>query len=154
MEKVETITELLSAVERKKKAIQSQTKFLKNFNAKLELLLECFKAYSFDSDFTEPIAKCPTKPIEKEEQKKKVKTNETIDECIEKLSRGDAQVKSLLSLIFDVIKDNEPVSLDDLVKMIKYSKYKVIEVLNILIKERIVIKSFEKGFVYRINHPK
>ncbi|KAM0679963.1 hypothetical protein GINT2_001905 [Glugoides intestinalis] len=152
MEKVETISELLKAIERKKKTIQSQTKFLKNFNTKLELLLACFKAYSFESDFTETIEKCPTKHIEKEEHKKKIKTNESMEERIEKLSRGDPQLKSILLLVFDVIKDNEPISLDDLVKMIKFSKYKVIEALNILIKDRVVVKSFEKGFVYRTSH--
>lgn len=53
--------------------------------------------------------------------------------------------------ILDLIQSREFITLDDLVKGVKNSKYKVIEVLNVLIKERIIIKSFEKGFVYRIS---
>lgn len=63
----------------------------------------------------------------------------------------DPVAKGIANNILDLIKSRESISLDDLVKGIKSSKYKVIEVLNSLIKERVIVKSFEKGFVYRMS---
>jgi hypothetical protein len=59
--------------------------------------------------------------------------------------------KVLSKTILELISSKESISLDDLVKGIKNSKYKVIEVLNKLIKEGQVKKSFDKkGFIYRM----
>lgn len=174
-EKVNILENLLNSIQSKTKAISGQTKFLKAFNRKLEILMMCFRAYSIDEEnLIENLknSKENTKNIEitsyKETQKiskikKSISSDEIIDDIkrlkrdtdltltLEKIFINNPVNKSLAVSILELIGSRISITLDELVKSIKLSKYKVIDVLNTLIKEKIVVKSFEKGFVYRIS---
>lgn len=181
-EKVNILENLLNSIQSKTKAISGQTKFLKAFNRKLEILMMCFRAYSIDEENLiengerniENLknSKENTKNIEitsyKETQKiskikKSISSDEIIDDIkrlkrdtdltltLEKIFINNPVNKSLAVSILELIGSRISITLDELVKSIKLSKYKVIDVLNTLIKEKIVVKNFEKGFVYRIS---
>ncbi len=139
-EKIETIKEILKGIENKKNSIELQTKHLKEFNRRMETLLCCFKAYSIEpNDTTKKEREISIKEPE-EEKVKKIKAEEGIN-----------------GMIKSVIREREEISLDELIKEIKgkasiSSKYKIIEILNEMIKEREIVKKFEKkGFIYKIN---
>ena len=179
IEKIETLENLLISIQNKTKTIVNQTKFLKTFNKKLEILLMCFKAYSFDDkDFIgneesniegikniqenkKNTESSSLKEIQNDLKNRRSSYNDEIPETIkngfdlnsmtEQIFGTNLLQKTLANSIIDLIRTKISISLDDLVKNIKSSKYKVIDVLNILIREKIIIKSFEKGFVYRIS---
>lgn len=85
------------------------------------------------------------------EEIKRFKIEYDFNSIIDKLFITNPVSKLLAINILELIKARGSISLDDLVKSIKSSKYKVIDALNILIKEKVIVKSFEKGFVYRIS---
>lgn len=185
-EKIEALENLLAAIKEKTAAIASQTRFLKGFNKKMEILLLCFKAYSFEED-----GKCSKNVVKKDMSKNKIGvlpvesivgpaqspvaikkskveslvvensgnneasgglvSSSAIGSAVTRLFGTNPVAKSLANNILELVSARDSITLDDLVKGIKYSKYKVIEIINALIKERIVLKSFEKGFVYRIS---
>lgn len=172
--KIETIESILKAMGSKRSKLKSQTRFLTAFNMKLELLLDCFKAYSIDensekigiSEASKGTDAFPSHGGSKEKEPKRVRVDENTKntQTNQKETKGGQEAdllnglfnrkeneKSLAVSLLELIKEKEPISLDDLVKGIKCSKYKVIEVLNVLIKEKIVLKRYEKGFVYTIN---
>lgn len=164
-EEEQKVEKLLKEIKNKAEIIESQTKHLRLFNAKLEILLKCFEAYSFEEiskkenitnklknnvDFKDTNdLKNKLKDINDLKDSTDLQDKTINEENIKKLkiSKNNALAMS----IFELIKENEPISLDNIVKSIKHSKYKIIEILNEFIKERIIIKKFEKEFVYRIN---
>lgn len=189
-ENFELLENVLNSIKSKTKMLESQTRFLKGFNTKLEILLRCFEAYSFEEagdgaaernitadDKISGISVCKSstagiKPSEnkgsenavncREDEKqsnKKAKKgaddtasiNVNCTDVIERVFEKNSAAKNLATVLFEIIQANEPISLDNLVKSIKTSKYKAIEIVNVLIKEKVILKSFEKGFVYRVN---
>ncbi|KAI5182286.1 hypothetical protein PAEPH01_2881, partial [Pancytospora epiphaga] len=79
------------------------------------------------------------------------KTNEnTTIEDINDLFAMNKPHKNIALQIFKLLKEHEVVSLDGVVRNIKLSKYKVIEILNIMVRKGIVSKYFDKGFMYKI----
>lgn len=169
-EKIERLQELLSSIKGKANVIASQTKFLKTFNRKMEILIACFKAYAIDDKDAIFVPEMAERKPTKEKKAASIaptcdsqSNKDSLDTCeikrarlsmealIEKVFAANQIEKALANTILSLIKSREFIALDDLVKGIKSSKYKVIEVINILIKEKIIVKSYEKGFVYRIS---
>ncbi|ELA42573.1 uncharacterized protein VICG_00325 [Vittaforma corneae ATCC 50505] len=188
-ENLESFESTLKSIKSKTKILESQTRFLKDFNTRLEILLKCFEAYSFeeaeDSIANKNIAtnnkassitasknsvvatrlgedkdNVVNSSEDEKQNNKKVKTmpdNSSTAakanpmEVIETVFEKRPAAKNLAMTLFEIIQANEPISLDNLVKSIKTSKYKAIEIVNVLIKEKVILKSFDRGFVYRIN---
>lgn len=174
-EKIEHVHTLLQSIKKKAAAIKQQTVDLNKFNRKLTILLDCIDAYSFEDtgDSINKTSDQVSRNIEKIEKEGKHRINESEENVIKKhktanetetkdnridtveviaeLFKNDSTCHSIAKATYEMILERETVPLDDIVKSFKYSKYKVIEILNVLIKNKIVLKSFEKGFVYRIN---
>lgn len=162
-DKIEAVESLLRLIRNKSDTISSHIKYLKSFNKRLELLLECFKAYSFVE--SENVSSTKSIPTKAEDNAKRAKPNNHVDDVsgeatldgrdlkgeINKLFESNKANRNLAMGIYDLIKQREPITFDDLVKGIKQSKYKVIDTINVLVKERVIVKSFEKRFVYRLN---
>lgn len=172
-EKLRIVEDLLKSLRKKRESIVLQTVHLNSFNKRLELLLECFNAYSFENDKENraemvgdrksATAGGGKKTLEEmcEDQRQSVVSEEENNngESIERrmdrifgMKKMNSKVNKKLAVeIYNLIKSNKNIPFDDLVKRIKQSKYKVVEIINTLIKEKIVIKTFDKGFVYKIN---
>jgi len=150
---LKALEDTLEGIKQKGRLLESQTKFLNDFNARLETLLGCFEAYAFE----EAVEKGQVACVEQEAPKRCKRDECTEDapargalETVGTLFGKNALLNDMAVSVFETIRANEPISLDDLVKSIKHSKYKVIEVLNRLIREKLVMKSFERVFVYRV----
>lgn len=138
----------LKGIKEKASHLESQTKYLVEFNERLETLLRCIEAYSFEE--SEPAEKKKENVEVLQIETEPVKKTRKIDK-LQGLYGKNEIMKDVAINVFETIKLNEPIALDDLVGSIKYSRYKIMEVLNRLIREKVIVKSFEKGFVYRIS---
>ncbi|KAI4293094.1 hypothetical protein PAPHI01_2368 [Pancytospora philotis] len=166
-EKAKHVLGLAAAIRDKTVLVRKSTQRLNMVNLKLRALLDAFSAYAVPhSEIAPPgrepapersrvkrIKAGPAEPADKENcpvqdhdtpQPQRIPdVSEVFTAC--RLHKAIAlQIKALLS-------DGSAVALDDIVKSIKQSKYKVIEILNTMVKERIVLKYFKKGFMYKIN---
>jgi len=175
-EKHRVVEDLLKSLRKKRESIVLQTLHLSSFNKRLELLLECFDAYSFENEKEESLEKARVPRDKKsataggsksnleemcEDQRQPVASEEenNVEESVERrmdrifnLKKVNSKVNKRLAVeIYNLIKANKNIPFDDLVKGIKQSKYKVVEIINTLIKEKLIIKTFDKGFVYKIN---
>lgn len=161
-DKIKMAEFLLQSIRSKSDAILSQTKHLKSFNRRLELLLACFKAYSIAESGN--ITGTKNIVAESVPSVKRIKTSALGDEhgkdagdkkspvCeISRLFLNNKTSRELAMCIYDLIKQREQITFDELVKGIKQSKYKVIDTINVLVREKVIVKSFDKGFVYRLN---
>lgn len=165
--------DLLKAIQQKKKRLTAQTELLREFNGRMELLLECFEAYSFEGEPTQiknpgvdarkveaikadvrkvEAIKAETIKTKLEEPIKRSRTQmEELDpRPLEEIFGRNVSARSLAGNLIEIIQAGGSIPLDALVKEAKQSRYKVVETLNVLVREKIVMKNFEKGFVYRI----
>lgn len=157
-QKLEKIEELVSSIKDKTVLVKSHTNYLKNLNAKLELLIKAFDTYSVvpEVEIIEKKKIPEKKKLENEESKKQKQSEiklEPVDQrkAISQIFSGNKSNKNTALQIYDLLFESASTGLDEIVKNIKTSKYRVIEILNILVKEKIVLKHFDKGFIYQIN---
>ena len=161
--KLETLQKTMESIGKKKQRLERQTGQLRLFNTRLELFLKCLKAYSMEDTAEEESTAKKTK-VEEKRVPEAVETStidspattreektETAELAIERLFKGNQARKSIAEDIHRIVKENEPIALDNLIKAAKHSKYKAIDVLNALIKGKMISKSYERGFVYRLN---
>lgn len=159
-DRLRQIETLVLSIKKKSQAVRKQARALNSLNSKLEVFLMALDAYSLDAKEqqceparaggrtkAEALRKNITTPV------KKTKREEPLDarSAIAMLFRASKTQKSTALEIYKLLENNEVVGLDDIVKSIKMSKYRVIEILNSLVRERIVLKHFDKGFLYKIN---
>lgn len=206
---LEKISSLLDGIKNKRRTVEIQTNALKEFNMKMEVLLECFKAYSIENkdtninlsnntriestgvntnvsngtnigaststgvnvskgvsngtnigvsisnntNITKNTGKNTTNTTNTNTntnnindiagESKKIKPNLPFDSL-------DPSLNEVALKMFQFIENKGTATLDEIVKSVKCSKYKIIEILNIFIKEKVVVKSFDKGFIYKI----
>lgn len=71
--------------------------------------------------------------------------------AISQLFSSKKQQREIAMEIYRLLEGSETVPLEEIVKRIKLSKYRVIEILNEMVRERIILKHFARGFFYRLN---
>lgn len=141
------IKRLMESIKNKTERIKQHTNLLNILNYKLEALSCAFNAYSEEVEGNDEW---------KENKEKKIKKNETKEEkdvygIINGIFIEQKGNKSIAIEIYKLLESNGITGLDEIVRQIKQSKYRIINVLNILVRERIILKYFEKGFNYKLN---
>ncbi|KAI5148106.1 hypothetical protein ENBRE01_0120 [Enteropsectra breve] len=169
--KLKTIEQHIRSIKIKILDIIDRTEKLRDFNNKVEMLLLAYETYSENID-VELVQSSSTGKNEKKgsvqshktRQSKSCPSDEPQEKLVKKakkmlpahriqeLFKSSKNNKNIAMEIYGLLESGNTVPLDDIVKRIKQSKYKVIEILNTLLKERIVVKSFDKGFMYRTNN--
>lgn len=175
---IEEIESLILSIRNKTQTIVNKTYKLKTLNKKLQLLLSAIETYSFEQEDENIENKTELNTIKVNKKPKVSKSeingrddynimvNNAPDSTIaaiadekpsisnlfkhDKTQKGINQ-KGIAMQLYKILENTTVISLDDLVKGIKISKYKVIEILNILVKEKIVLKFFDKNFMYKLN---
>jgi len=64
-------------------------------------------------------------------------------------SKNETQKETGMNIL-GMLEENGRMRLEEIVKSIKMSKYKTIEILNLMVRSKIIGKKFEKGFVYEL----
>ena len=167
-ERLMRIAVLAASVREKTLAIISKTQGLKRLNGKLRLFLSSLDAYSLDAAPSHPRnarktrdsqqGSSPSKKIKpgdepprKHSEDKENDGREDPKDRINRLFRLNKGQKGVALQIYSLLQESDVTSLDDIVRGIKLSKYRVIEILKLMVKEKIVSKFFEKGFMYKVN---
>merc|ERR1712131_60250 len=144
---LDEIAELAKELKNKTTKAHKMIEKLNRINYKIESLLNSLDAYADDQSGQE---KTRNKNLYKDTIS--VKDNdEHILTKIETLFAKDKKNHSKIAIqIFLIIKENRSILLDDIVKNVKLSKYKIIDILNILVRENLVSRKFDRGFMYEI----
>lgn len=161
-DKLLQLQQLLSSVKKKTLDLRSHIEFFKNLNIKLEAFIKAMEAYSepAQEEGTGPAAKEATakKPLPQREDRKAEKRMKREEErCVDIQSRISTLFmehranRATAMDIYLLLDKNGTTCLDEIVKQIKQSKYRVINVLNAMVKDQIILKHFEKGFNYTLN---
>ena len=160
-ENLSEIEELVKSIRAKIEIIQEKDARYKRINRNFAMLLKALDAYSItpsalESQLERQASRQADRqldtPGKRDTPAKKARTTErTPRATIEGLSYQKVIHREIALEIFDLLEKRGTVSLEDLVKGIKQTKYRVIEALNVLLKEKKILKSFNKGFEYRIN---
>ena len=154
------IADLLSSIKSKTTYIKSQTEMLNKFNVKIELLLKSIQAYSsepYNENYKEEMADFNRNEKAKSQKALNIKqdapTSQKTDPKtkIANLFLSNKNSKNIALQLFNIISDSKIIPLEEIVKRMKLSKYKIIEILNFLVKEKIILKYFDKGFMYKLN---
>ncbi|ORD93889.1 hypothetical protein ECANGB1_1414 [Enterospora canceri] len=140
------IAEVSLRIKEKTEEARNHTNKLKSYNFKIKALLDAIDAYSYDETAIKvnKFKKVDSFRITAPEKQnlptnfEKMFANET--------SKIKIKAKGLLALV----SENKQLKLDDIVKVTKLSKYKTIEILNIYVRNGILNKRFDKGFIYEI----
>lgn len=158
-DKLNKILELVSSIKKKTLFIRAHTENLKIVNTKIELFLNSLDAYS-NVESMEPKEEKPKKIRGSEkikaknvESPKKPKIEDVIDPrtTISSIFATNKSNKNMALHLYDLLNGQDVMGLDDIVKNIKLSKYRVIEILNVLVREKLIVKYFDKGFFYKLN---
>lgn len=145
------IFEICLRIKNKVEVLEASKSKVNLFNVKLEALLKTIEVFSIDPEPVKKISTCAVvdKKIVNKPQPA-VKTQEEIT-CDELFKKENRKVKAVANDLLEYLKEQKTVFLDDLVKKAKLSKYKTISILGVFVKENLITKRFDKGFIYEIN---
>lgn len=154
-DRLREVEALLLSIREKTMSIRAKTESLVGLNKRLESFKAALDAYALKG----------TEERTGREHKGSPKKRMRLEKGVSGLPKPAASCEDSIGLLFTMnkayrhtalqihklISENEVASLDDIVRSIKLSKYRLIEILNVLVKEKIVLKYFDKGFMYRLN---
>ncbi|KAL6120877.1 hypothetical protein NUSPORA_02312 [Nucleospora cyclopteri] len=148
------IHELCGKIKLKTEEAKENILYLKKINFKLESLINSIEAYSVESPPSTPINSTFIKTVKNTPLEtnsiKKIKQTNPLNKISTLFTGDNKKLNQIAQEIYLLIEQNKKILLDEIVKRVKLSKYKTIEILNVLVKEKIVTKKFDKGFVYEI----
>jgi hypothetical protein len=161
-ERLGRISELMKKIKGKVETIGVHNEMIKRFNHKLEALLMAFDTYTAEERVAEEKGRKRSRR-EKENRPeeeptpaaRKVTQQEFISRA-ESLVPGNKWFKANLSKIVECLYEvKEGVLLETIIKNSGVSKYRCVDILNMMIKTDppLVLKRFEKGFIYTLNIP-
>lgn len=158
--KMREMLEIAKRIKSKTEEARENTGKLRLFNVKLKALLTSLDAYSTEIPLpqtrTIQKSKVPgmlTRAAPVTEERRENKQNLQLGNrglCDRLFSKENSKVQRISKEMLTILEEEKKIMLDDMVRRVKMSKYKVIEILNAFVKESIITKRFNKGFIYEL----